>query len=163
MKLIYCRACRDVIGLREEVRLCACGQSQGAYLPDRARAWIRGPCVPLGFANDSFYRALAAQPLEPPGEAFRAFVIERCCKTIEIRGDSVKHDEEQVREAAATAFGTSEAAAFWLSNAQSSLQGRIPLEVIKTRGGIAEVLRVLQLIDYGDPPSLMGSQVGGVP
>ena len=57
---------------------------------------------------------------------------------------------DRVRRKAIGAFGTTENAAIWLSNPQRSLQGRIPLEVIQTPAGVHEVLRVLDLIDYGD-------------
>lgn len=58
----------------------------------------------------------------------------------------------RVRDLAIEAFGSPAAALVWLWNPQHCLQGRIPSEVIKADGGLQEVLRVLHLIDYGDPP-----------
>jgi uncharacterized protein (DUF2384 family) len=48
-------------------------------------------------------------------------------------------------------FGSVEAAAVWLSNAQPGLKGQIPLEVQETEAGRRWILGVLMLIDYGDP------------
>lgn len=83
MKLIHCRICGDVVALRLEPRTCICGQSGGHYKEDRLHAVISGPCVPLGFANGSFNRALLARPQTGPGAEFAAFVIERNCPTVE--------------------------------------------------------------------------------
>jgi hypothetical protein len=88
MKLLYCTECGDVVGLRPDMeRVCACGASRGRYYEDRLHAWISGPAVPIGFANHSFEDALQNRP--PPGQRgreFKAFVIERECRTVEEQG-----------------------------------------------------------------------------
>jgi len=94
MKLIYCRKCRDVIALRAdgEGRECLCGKSWGRYV-DGINAEIEGPCIPLGFANWSFTKALANQPSKSPGEIFTAFVIEKRCSHITAKTKSRRRDK----------------------------------------------------------------------
>lgn len=84
MKLIFCTRCRDVVRLWEGVwRSCDCGESHGVYLLGCLKAKIKGPAVPLGFANRSFARALSERPDEGLGSRFTAFVIPRECDTVE--------------------------------------------------------------------------------
>lgn len=82
MKLIYCGNCGDVLSITtEEIRTCSCGHSSGMYT-DNLNAWYKGEkCIPLGFNNGSFNRALANQPETDWGQEFSAFVIEKDCKT----------------------------------------------------------------------------------
>ena len=82
MKLIYCTVCQDVVSIRpDKVVSCSCGKSKGQY-SDVLNAWFSGPAIPLGFANRSFIRAVAAQPKHAPGMDFVAFVIEKDCATV---------------------------------------------------------------------------------
>ncbi len=83
MKLIHCNECRDVVSLRYEWRYCVCGQSGGHYV-DNLNAEIKGPCTPLGFANNSFNHALLNQPEKDWGKEFNAFVIEKKCPTVKV-------------------------------------------------------------------------------
>jgi len=81
MKLIFCKECTDVVRLKtSKIKYCDCGQSYGMYT-DELNAWYQGPCVPLGFANSTFLRALQNQPESGWGENFDAFVIEKDCPT----------------------------------------------------------------------------------
>lgn len=82
MKLLYCQRCGDVVALRLESRTCICGASNGHYKEDQLHVVIKGPCVPLGFANGSFHRALLTRPKTRPGAQFMAFVIEQDCPTV---------------------------------------------------------------------------------
>lgn len=160
MKLLYCPECEDVISLRAEIKTCHCGKCRGAYLSDGLRAWIQGPCLPLGFDNDSFDRALASRPPRPPGVGFRAFVIERdCASVLELPGTSlpVKAEEDSIdsrslfREAESV-FGSGEAAETWMSTPNPFLDRRVPREILGTPEGEAAVRRLLGLIDHGDYP-----------
>lgn len=58
----------------KETRHCSCGKTSGQYVSAH-EATYSGPCVPLAFGNDTFYRALARQPLAGRGDNFTAFVI----------------------------------------------------------------------------------------
>lgn len=82
MKLIFCKECTDVVRLTTaDVKSCDCGKSKGQYEEDGLHAWYSGPCMPLGFANSTFLRALQNQPETGWGETFDAFVIEKDCPT----------------------------------------------------------------------------------
>ena len=70
MKLLYCTSCHDVRALSTSPRSCDCGKSTGRYL-DTVRAVIKGPAVPVGFANSSFIQAISS-----PGTDFTAFTID---------------------------------------------------------------------------------------
>lgn len=80
MKLLYCRHCGDVFGLREQLRRCVCGQSWGQYL-DRLNAEYGGEhAVMLGISNPMFHSALHDQrtvgdQVDGRGRRFDAFVI----------------------------------------------------------------------------------------
>ena len=56
----------------------------------------------------------------------------------------------RVFEQAKEAFGTENAARAWLTEAQPSLGGVIPVELLRSELGARQVERVLRLIDYGD-------------
>ncbi len=81
MKLLYCKECHDVFNLNGNLKTCTCSKSGGKYL-DNLYAEYYGPCIPLGFANMSFVRALSNQPSEGQGEVFTAFVIPYQCETM---------------------------------------------------------------------------------
>ncbi len=85
MKLIYCTKCQDVVRLVREERHCRCGLSAGIYTEDGLNATYSGPCLPLGFDNGSFVRALNRQPESGRGERFEAFVIPKECPTFKRR------------------------------------------------------------------------------
>jgi len=83
MKLIFCPHCQDVVKLRiENFRYCWCGKSCGQYAKDGLHAIIYGSAIPVGFANLSFHKAIKQQE-NYDSITFRAFVIEKKCKTIE--------------------------------------------------------------------------------
>ena len=55
MKLLFCKACHDLIRLHPEphhLRQCRCQKCLGFYLDDR-EAYFQGPCIPLGIDNNS--------------------------------------------------------------------------------------------------------------
>ena len=84
MKLIYCKECLDIILLSfNPARTCCCGLSRGHYLDDGLHAVITGPCIPLGFDNYSFIKALNTRPKEGMGQDFKAFIIPVSCPTVE--------------------------------------------------------------------------------
>lgn len=58
--------------------------------------------------------------------------------------------EREVQVRAIEVLGSPAAAAQWLLNAQSSLDGRYPRDVMRSDEGAGEVLRVLDLIDSGE-------------
>lgn len=80
MKLIRCNECMDIVMLTYRERTCWCGKSFGKYY-DSVLAWYKGPCTPLGIANDSFHNALESQPDRGKGKTFEAFVIPKQCPT----------------------------------------------------------------------------------
>lgn len=83
MKLLVCIKCNDVFNLSFKEKSCSCGQSQGKYFEDGLNATYKGPCMPLGFRNDSFHQALKEQPADGfKGKEFTAFVIQRECPTM---------------------------------------------------------------------------------
>jgi len=53
---------------------------------------------------------------------------------------------EQARES----FGTEEAAREWLTSAQPTLAGAVPVALLRTELGARQVERAIELIDYGD-------------
>ena len=70
MKLLFCRSCLTVHSLTTSPRSCDCGKSTGYYI-DSVNAVIKGPAVPLGFANSSFIQAINNK-----GTDFTAFTID---------------------------------------------------------------------------------------
>lgn len=174
MKLVYCISCEDVIALLAKPRACACGQSRGAYLEDGVGAWIQGPCVPLGFDNVSFDQALANQPIAPPGVGFRAFVVEKNCRNVQVLldGDAAPRVAEagQIPQLGSLppealslvledllalgerALGDRHVAEAWMKSPQMFLGHRVPIEIICTPKGEADVRRLLSLIECGDYP-----------
>ena len=77
MKLLFCKKCGMVFSLSLGERCCSCEKSKGVYL-DQRNAVYSGPCVPLGFSNNSF---LEATSMEEKGLDFSAFVISPDCPT----------------------------------------------------------------------------------
>jgi len=82
MKLIYCPSCGEVRSLDTRITTCLCGDSFGWYKDDGLNAVIGGKAIPLGFANDSFLKALLHRPEEGMGERFEAFVIPKKCVSV---------------------------------------------------------------------------------
>ena len=63
-------------------RYCSCGQSSGYYLKDDLTIKVSGPCVVLGFDNNSLRMAIGLQPESGLGKRFTAFVIPKNCETV---------------------------------------------------------------------------------
>lgn len=117
---------------------------------DMARAWLRRPNpglvdqIPLEVMKrrgDLAALATYAETMLDPGVA------------MELEGEEYQHwttGARWVRHRAIAAFGSPENATYWLSSSQPSLAGRVPREVMRTPGGASDVLRVVELIDYGD-------------
>jgi hypothetical protein len=82
MKLLLCTECFDLFMLTLEPVACVCGSSIGQYGPDGLNAAYSGPCIPIGFSNSSFVRAIKEQPEEGMGRTFEAFVIPKTCPTM---------------------------------------------------------------------------------
>ena len=82
MKLVLCKECQDVFKLASQKRNCECGKSSGRYLEDGLHATYHGPCVPIGFENNSLRDAIINQPKEGQGKCFTAFVIPKECDTM---------------------------------------------------------------------------------
>lgn len=82
MKLLRCNLCGDVFSITYKTKTCTCGESSGVYFKDGINAQYKGNCTPIGFANNSFRRALDNQPLDGAGKEFLAFVIPEICPTI---------------------------------------------------------------------------------
>jgi hypothetical protein len=89
MKLLYCLKCSEIFNLDLSEKKCRCGKSKGQYT-DNLNAWFKGPCLPLGIANDSFRTALKNQPETGIGKEFTAFVIEKDCRTFVRKGRAPK-------------------------------------------------------------------------
>lgn len=109
MKLLLCLKCSDIFSLRMEERLCVCGLTKGKYI-DNLNAEVSGPCMPIGFANDSFIRSLRMQRAENKyqkeptccqGVDFEAFFIHNCASSVK-RTDKLENhiqsDKEQQAE-----------------------------------------------------------------
>ena len=80
---------------------CKCVETSGKYIDD-LNAEIKGECMPIGFANSSFIKALKRQKTENnyydgnkdtccKGQEFTAFIIPAWAK-------SVKRVEEKIKE-----------------------------------------------------------------
>lgn len=82
MKLLYCKNCDDVIKLDYKLRVCKCGKSSGQYLKNGLNATYSGPCIPIGFNNQSFIEAPLNQPISGMGRRFEAFIISELCPTM---------------------------------------------------------------------------------
>jgi hypothetical protein len=83
LKLIFCKACSDVIRVLFQRRTCICGASWAVLLDkDGLRAEIGGDAVALGISNDSFTRAVKSRPYEGRGYKFHAFVIPKVSSTV---------------------------------------------------------------------------------
>jgi hypothetical protein len=85
MKLLYCRACHDIVRLHAAERSCVCGRSKGRYRNDRV-VQVYGPCSVLGIPNLGFLRAVN-DPASLQGGDFKAFLIAEPNESIE-RPDS---------------------------------------------------------------------------
>ncbi len=87
MKLILCTNCQDVVRLMpEEERFCKCGMCSGKYDDEGIYAWYTGKyCVPIGFDNESFLKAIQRQPEDGKGYRFEAFVIPMDSETFQKR------------------------------------------------------------------------------
>lgn len=91
MKLLLCLDCSDIFLLIKEERKCKCGKTKGKYVDD-LNAEISGNCTPIGFANESFIKALKMQIFENniqhtgdvccKGVEFNAFIIPDWAKSI---------------------------------------------------------------------------------
>lgn len=107
MKLLLCIKCSDVFSLTTEERACNCGKSSGRYV-DQLNAEIKGDCMPLGFANESFVYALKRQIIENKhydgnantcckGQEFTAFVIPDWATSVkrvaEEKESTIEHEE----------------------------------------------------------------------
>jgi len=89
MKLILCPHCGDVVKLTIRVpRFCECGKSWGQYHKDGLNADIGGEAIPLGFANQSFIKALKDRPEEGEGSRFEAFVIPKKASSMHKKKDA---------------------------------------------------------------------------
>ena len=77
MKLIYCRACQDIMKLTMETRYCACGRSWGKYLKGGSRALISSTSVPLAIENIPFDVALQKRDETGESQPFKADVIHK--------------------------------------------------------------------------------------
>lgn len=97
MKLLLCIKCSDIFSLTMDERTCKCGKSSGKYV-DQLNAEIKGDCMPLGFANQSFLDALRRQHIENKhydgnkdtcckGQEFTAFVIPDWAKSVKRVGE----------------------------------------------------------------------------
>lgn len=81
MKLLFCKACQDVIRLISTERRCRCGKTRGRYVDDIHAVYSGRDAVPLGFKNSIFAWAVTKQPDHGDGLKFDAFVIPMECNT----------------------------------------------------------------------------------
>lgn len=77
MKLLFCKACQDVVRLIDTVRTCRCGSTHGHYVNETLAVYGGEDAIPLGFANRSFARAVRSQPRSGDGLRFEAFALPR--------------------------------------------------------------------------------------
>ena len=84
MKLIYCRACQDIIKLNMKLRLCACGKSWGRYGAGGVLATISATAVPLAINNLPFDLALEKREEDGASVPFEACVIHKSPRRITI-------------------------------------------------------------------------------
>lgn len=77
MRLLFCKACSDIVCIRKTPRTCECGQSGGFYNEDGLHVVISGPCVALGFNNRHFRFAR-----DNEGFDFNAWFIKSDCPTV---------------------------------------------------------------------------------
>jgi len=80
MKLLYCRRCKDIFGLRMKTRHCECEAISGKYLQDGINAIYSGNAIPLGIDNNSL-RSNSSQP-DNGSVYIKSFMIAKNCKTI---------------------------------------------------------------------------------
>ena len=84
MKLIFCRACKDVVRLKFKLNFCECGKSGGKYINELDAVIGGEDCIPLGFDNFSLVQALKKRPKSGLGSGFNAFVIPEECDTVDV-------------------------------------------------------------------------------
>ncbi len=76
MKLIQCRACRDVRLIHLYKIYCKCQQSAGMYLEDHHTVSVSGPCIVIGIANPDLRKDMEDRLLiDEQNQPIRAFVI----------------------------------------------------------------------------------------
>lgn len=76
MKLLLCLKCSHIFNLDFKERICDCSATKGKYINQQTAIYHGEHAVPLGFANDSFLKAIKNQPKSAGlGEEFLAFVI----------------------------------------------------------------------------------------
>lgn len=81
MKLLYCKSCGDIFNLKRTTKTCSCGAARGYYKDTINAVYSGGGSIPLGFSNDTFWKAILNAPVNEPSENFEAFVIPENCKT----------------------------------------------------------------------------------
>lgn len=94
MKLLYCKACNDLVRLQREWRLCNCRRSAGRY-EDAARAIVAGePAFAVGIMGDAITRAISdvATASGRFGPAFSGWVFpldfEKVTRVAEVPSDA---------------------------------------------------------------------------
>lgn len=90
VKLLLCKSCTDIFRLRYKVvKTCSCGKSKGMYT-----SWVdaiySGDCVPIGFRNESFVKAVRLS-----GAGFTAFVASKDAESF-VRVEDVEAEKEKV-------------------------------------------------------------------
>ena len=123
---------------------------------------------PLGIPSPEIYEFLITLPSTAPEVLARDYAVpmkvvaewlDTSAKTISRRDkvsllsrteSDVALRYGRVFEQAKEAFGTEDAAREWLTQAQPSLGGVVPVELLRSELGARQVERVLRLIDYGD-------------
>ena len=75
MKLLYCTECDNIVKLKFDYpKECACGSVGGQYL-DKVNIEYWGNPILIGFANESFKRAVEKVPWPTWGVEFIAFIF----------------------------------------------------------------------------------------
>jgi hypothetical protein len=90
MKLLVCFKCNDIVALLREARACRCGAVTGKYLADDIHAEFTGDGCLIGFANNSFGKAIErykrSHITSTKSVEFVAFVIPPACGTVKKLG-----------------------------------------------------------------------------
>ena len=74
MKLLYCKACGDIMAIRGFDRVCFCGKSAGHRTRQGGAMWS-GPCVRLEYATLRLDEAIGNQPEVGWGDPLPIFVM----------------------------------------------------------------------------------------
>lgn len=87
MKLLLCCRCGDVFALRQQVRSCECGSTEGRYVDEVNAEYSGKHAVMLGFDNFSLVQTIKKQALygnraDGFGRRFEAFIIPTNAQTI---------------------------------------------------------------------------------